>query len=221
MQAKSTSPSFFRDARIALGLTQQQVADLCEVTVSYISKIERGEKEPSPSLRKVLEMELAQRASSGANSQSAKKPPAPLPVEPVAVTRRIPVVGLAAAAMYDPALSQICDLWDASDETVPCVIDRDGIFAVRIQGDSMEPDLHDGDVVAVDPNTLPTTGDTAIICLRTEGLVIKRWHWRNGIIRLESLNPEGKTYQWTKDEVHQQGLILWRWKVLGVLWHKL
>ena len=223
MQAKSASSSFFREARLALGLTQQQVADLCEVTVSYISKIERGEKEPSPSLRKVLEMELAQKASPGVSSLSQKRTaatPPPAQIEPVAVTRRIPVVGLAAAAMYDPALSQICDLWDASDETVPCVIDREGIFAVRIQGDSMEPDLHDGDVVAVDPNTLPATGDTAIICLRTEGLVIKRWHWRNGIIRLESLNPSGKTYQWTKDEVHQQGLILWRWKVLGVLWHK-
>lgn len=221
MQAKSASSSFFRDARIALGLTQQQLAEMCEVTSSYISKIERGEKEPSPSLRKVLEMMLAQKATSGASPRSQGCPPAQPPVEPVAVTRRIPVVGLAAAAMYDPALSQICDLWDASDETVPCVIDRDGIFAVRIQGDSMEPDLHDGDVVAVDPNSLPATGDTAIVCLRTEGLVIKRWHWRNGIIRLESLNPEGKTYEWPKDEVFQKGLILWRWKVLGVLWHKL
>lgn len=154
---------------------------------------------------------------SGIARQSETAPP----VEPVAVTRRIPVVGMAAAAMYDPAFSQICDLWDASDETVPCVIDRDGIFALRIQGDSMEPALHDGDVVAVDPNALPATGDVAIVCLRTEGLVIKRWHWRHGIIRLESLNPDGKTYQWTKEEVHQQGLILWRWKVLGVLWHKL
>lgn len=226
-------------ARIDGGYTQKQLANLVGVSQGAVRQWEAGETRPT--LEKLVKVayylqmnlqdliseeypDLVEQTAIIAKAKGQKilpmSPPPPAPVEPVAVTRRIPVVGLAAAAMYDPALSQICDLWDASDETVPCVIDRDGIFAVRIQGDSMEPDLHDGDVVAVDPNTLPATGDTAIICLRTEGLVIKRWHWRNGIIRLESLNPSGKTYQWTKDEVHQQGLILWRWKVLGVLWHK-
>ncbi len=123
--------------------------------------------------------------------------------------------------MYDPALSQICDLWEGSEETVPCVLEREGIFAIRIQGDSMEPALHDGDVVAVDPNELPKTGDTAVVCLREDGLVIKRWFWRHGVIRLESLNTEGRTFEWTKNEVFQKGIILWRWKVLGILWRKL
>ena len=154
-------------------------------------------------------------------SHTPSPPYASPPPELLRVKREIPVVGMAAAAMYDPALSQVCDLWEGSSETVPCAIEREGIFALRIQGDSMEPALHDGDVVAVDPNALPATGDVAVVCLRGEGLVVKRWRWRRGVVRLESLNPEGKTYEWTKEEVFQKGLILWRWKVLGILWHRL
>ena len=209
-----------RAARKARGMTQAALANAVGVTQGALTKWELGQNEPS--LDKLARLSEVLGAPLGAIPiENIPSPPPLPPVEAVAVTRRIPVVGMAAAAMYDPALSQLCDLWEGSEETVPCVIDREGIFALRVQGDSMEPDLHDGDVVAVDPNTLPATGDTAIVCLRAEGLVIKRWHWKRGVIRLESLNPEGKTYQWTKDEVFRQGPILWRWKVLGILWRKL
>ncbi len=209
-----------RAARKARGMTQAALANAVGVTQGALTKWELGQNEPS--LDKLARLSEVLGVPLGAIPiENIPSPPPLPPVEAVAVTRRIPVVGMAAAAMYDPALSQLCDLWEGSEETVPCVIDREGIFALRVQGDSMEPDLHDGDVVAVDPNTLPATGDTAIVCLRAEGLVIKRWHWRRGVIRLESLNPEGKTYQWTKDEVFRQGPILWRWKVLGILWRKL
>lgn len=206
-----------KEARVELGLTQQQLADLCGVTSTYISQLERGKRSPSPALVRIIALEQEK----ARKPLSVSAPPVPPPPELLRVKREIPVVGMAAAAMYDPALSQVCDLWEGSSETVPCAIEREGIFALRIQGDSMEPALHDGDVVAVDPNALPATGDVAVVCLRAEGLVIKRWHWRRGVIRLESLNPEGKTYQWTKDEVFRQGPILWRWKVLGILWRKL
>lgn len=201
-----------RNARKAKGLIQVNVAVALSVTQGAVRQWETGAT--TPSARKLAKV------AAFLDIPVAELLDPPLGAQVTAGRDATVTFGLT-AAMYDPALFQICDLWDASDETVPCVIDRDGIFAVRIQGDSMEPDLHDGDVVAVDPNTLPATGDTAIVCLRTEGLVIKRWYWRNGIIRLESLNPEGKTYQWPKDEVFQKGLILWRWKVLGILWHKL
>lgn len=197
--------------REKLGFTQQELADALGMARTYISMVESGAKPFSEKLKQKVEHLV----SSKVDAETMK------PFAPVPVVRRIPVVGMAAAAMYDPAFSQICDLWEGSEETVPCVLEREGIFAIRIQGDSMEPVLHDGDVVAVDPNTLPRTGDTAVVCLRGDGLVIKRWFWRHGVIRLESLNAAGRTFEWTKEEVFQKGIILWRWKVLGVLWHKL
>lgn len=214
-----------RIARERLGLSQSQLAEIAGVGRVHLAMVENGTRPLTTKFATrifaVLEEIETKRDGvlSGATSPPVS-PPAPSPPELLRVKREIPVVGMAAAAMYDPALSQICDLWEGSSETVPCAIEREGIFALRIQGDSMEPALHDGDVVAVDPNALPATGDVAVVCLRAEGLVVKRWHWRRGVIRLESLNPEGKTYEWTKEEVFQKGLILWRWKVLGLLWHK-
>lgn len=175
-----------RERCIRLGLSQGKRCEISKLSRPHYAEVEAGRKPLMDKTCTKLEhaFELIERGENkngqkgtteAINTLSLATMPQPAPVEPVAVTRRIPVVGLAAATMYDPALSQICDLWDASNETVPCVIDRDGIFAVRIQGDSMEPDLHDGDVVAIDPNTLPATGDVAIVCLRTKGLVIKRW----------------------------------------------
>lgn len=201
-------------ARKSLGLTQAELARRLGISETYLSLLENGKKPISDRFR----LNFEQNASDKLKGEVKETTPT---LETVPVPRRIPVVGMAAAAMYDPALSQICDLWEGSEETVPCVLEREGIFAIRIQGDSMEPALHDGDVVAVDPNELPKTGDTAVVCLREDGLVIKRWFWRHGVIRLESLNTEGRTFEWTKNEVFQKGIILWRWKVLGILWRKL
>ena len=201
-------------ARKSLGLTQAELARRLGISETYLSLLENGKKPISDRFRLNFEQNV------GDKLKCEVKETTPT-LETVPVPRRIPVVGMAAAAMYDPALSQICDLWEGSEETVPCVLEREGIFAIRIQGDSMEPALHDGDVVAVDPNELPKTGDTAVVCLREDGLVIKRWFWRHGVIRLESLNTEGRTFEWTKNEVFQKGIILWRWKVLGILWRKL
>lgn len=200
-----------RRMREEKGIGTRELSRRSGVSMASISNFETGKRGlGEQSLVKVLSALGCNHADCNANTFS-----------PVPVPRRIPVVGMAAAAMYDPALSQICDLWEGSEETVPCVLEREGIFAIRIQGDSMEPALHDGDVVAVDPNELPKTGDTAVVCLREDGLVIKRWFWRHGVIRLESLNTEGRTFEWTKNEVFQKGIILWRWKVLGILWRKL
>ena len=173
-------------ARKSLGLTQAELARRLGISETYLSLLENGKKPISDRFRLNFEQNV------GDKLKCEVKETTPT-LETVPVPRRIPVVGMAAAAMYDPALSQICDLWEGSEETVPCVLEREGIFAIRIQGDSMEPALHDGDVVAVDPNELPKTGDTAVVCLREDGLVIKRWFWRHGVIRLESLNTEGRT----------------------------
>lgn len=215
-----------RERRVRLGLSQEKLCEIAGLSRPHYAEVESGRKPLTDKMRTKLEqafefVEQDKDKSGQAQTTDADDAPSSATPDLIQVTRRIPVVGMAAAAMFDPALSQLCDLWDASDETVPCAIQQEGIFALRIQGDSMEPTLRDGDVVAVDPNALPATGDLAVVCLRTDGLVIKRWYWRRGIVRLESLNPDGKTYEWTKDEVFQQGLILWRWKVLGLLWRKL
>lgn len=135
----------------------------------------------------------------------------------VSSVREIPVVGMAAAAMYDPTLGAIDDLFDPND-TVPCILETSlhPVWAVRISGDSMKPTLLDGDVVAVS-DVLPATGDLCIVNHRQDGVLCKRWYWRNGVIRLESDNPEGRSYEWTKEQFREEQPLVWRWRVYALI----
>lgn len=130
---------------------------------------------------------------------------------------------MAAACNYDPSLSNLCDLWELSSERVPCICEHsEGLFGLRISGESMEPVLKDGDIVAVS-DTLPSTGNICVAMHRTDGVVCKRWYWRNGIIRLEALNPDGggKTYEWTKEQFKEEQPLVWRFRVESLIYRKL
>ena len=104
--------------------------------------------------------------------QSLEQPPAPF--EP----RRIPLYRSPAAAGYAaPVLGEDFD-YLAADGEVPLGAE----FAVRIQGDSMEPYIHDGGVVYVNHDPL-AAGDVGIFCV-DGGILCKQYY----------LDPLGTAY---------------------------
>lgn len=194
------------------GLTQRDIARLADIAVAYVSQLETGRRQASSSLDALL---CSICNSRGAIEHFANTPPPP------PSPAQIPVVAMAAAAHFDPALSNLCDLWDCSEERILCACEHpDELFGIRISGDSMSPALQDGDIVAVS-DRLPATGDTCITLHRTDGILCKRWYWRNGIIRLESINPDGRSYEWTKDEFTAEQPLIWRFKVEALIFRKL
>jgi hypothetical protein len=40
---------------------------------------------------------------------------------------------------------------------------KDKTFALKLYGDSMEPDFHEGEVVIIDPEVIPETGDFVVV----------------------------------------------------------
>lgn len=152
-------------------------------------------------------------------SSDGSRPPGAVPLSGV---KRIPVIGLAAAMHYDPSLCVAHDLFECAQETVPCVMDdSNGLFAVRIDGDSMSPTLVNGDVIAV-REILPATGDLCLALHRTDGILCKRWYWKDGVIKLISDNhSNGKTYKWTKAEFTEENPLVWRWRIEALLYRKL
>ncbi len=104
--------------------------------------------------------------------------------------QKIPVVSWARAGRavdYNDLRSQI-------DESLMIPDCRDeNAFALIIEGDSMEPDFHDGDRVILSPNRELRSGDFAAARFADGcGVVFKRFR-RSGIdgskVILESLNP--------------------------------
>jgi SOS-response transcriptional repressor LexA len=69
---------------------------------------------------------------------------------------------------------------------------RGAVFAIRAKGDSMAPEIRDGDFLLVRPQPAAEDGDIIVVSIETDGgweSMVKRYRIRNGEPILESLNP--------------------------------
>jgi SOS-response transcriptional repressor LexA len=72
------------------------------------------------------------------------------------------------------------------------LIPHSGVIGFTVVGDSMTPDILDGDNVVVDPYATVQDGDIGVVWIRTpaaKGLVVKRVVRQGETVRLESSNP--------------------------------
>ncbi|MGI6215516.1 MAG: XRE family transcriptional regulator [Christensenellales bacterium] len=109
------------------------------------------------------------------------------------VTEKTPLhpVGKAAAgsALYD-------DIAEEKMVEIPAkYLDFDRYFSIEVKGDSMEPQLFDGDIVIVAKNVLPSPGQTALVHINNGdvygGYLIKRYYpMPNNSVKLVSYNEK-------------------------------
>jgi len=154
----------------------------------------------------------------GENENSAT-PPLPPPtasqqLSPATRLDSVPVISFAQAAGYEPALEPIDDYAKGcSDETALFSQEiRPGYFALNVEGDSMAPDFPHGTVILVAGGEFPQRGDVVVAKLRDGQVVVKRYFRHNNMITLESINPEGRAFQWHCKE--DPGFIQWMYPVL-------
>ena len=82
---------------------------------------------------------------------------------------------------------------------------------LRVRGNSMEPELREGDRIVVDTaRRVPAAGELFVLWDGT-GLVVKRVEalGAGGTLRLASAHPDYPAYERPADEVHVVGKILW------------
>lgn len=81
------------------------------------------------------------------------------------MVKDIPILGTAAGSDGTGALQ-------LSNDTIgyayraPSLTGRNGVYALYVQGDSMEPKLNQGDLIIVDPNIPPKAGDDVVVSLK-------------------------------------------------------
>ena len=83
---------------------------------------------------------------------------------------------------------------------------------LRVRGNSMEPELREGDRIVVDTaRRVPAPGELFVLWDGT-GLVVKRVEalTAEGALRLASAHPDYPAYERPADEVHVVGKILWK-----------
>lgn len=74
------------------------------------------------------------------------------------------------------------------------------VYAIRMEGDSMEPKIPTGSIVVVNPNVEVRSGDVAVVCI-DDRMMVKQVFFRGSGIELNPLNPAYKAALFTQEEL--------------------
>lgn len=142
-----------KQKRLEIGLTQSQAAELAGIRQQSWQSIEDG-KTLKP--RNIIGIAKALRCDADwlMNGGTFK------PIEEVN-TRRVPLISYVQAGAL--AEKPPIEAFDGSFEYILTDSDLSEFsFGLRIEGDSMEPDFKDGDIIIVDPEIEPAPGEFVV-----------------------------------------------------------
>lgn len=121
----------------------------------------------------------------------------PRKVEMAKKAIRIPVLGKVAAGIPIEAIEEVIDYEEISEE----VAHTGEFFALRIKGDSMEPEIRNGDTVIVRQQDDADTGDIVIALVNGDDATCKLLFKYSEGIRLMPINAAYEPMFYTKEEV--------------------
>jgi len=84
----------------------------------------------------------------------------PADLEPVGESKSLPVISWAQAGNCQ----QISDTPQYGDYGKYVETDAKGIFALRVRGESMETEFHEGDIIVINPYLKPEHNDYVVVC---------------------------------------------------------
>ena len=174
-----------KEARLAAGMSQEKLGEIIGWRQSRVGNYERGIREP-----RVDDLEKIARAlnvsvlwlATGEGPMVADLPPH---------LTRVPVISYVQAGSWTEAV----DSFPTGNglETVTTDLDLgDYAFALRIKGDSMEPEFHEGDIIIIDPSVEPRPGDYVVAKRDKDNEATFKKYRRpaEDVIELVPLNPD-------------------------------
>lgn len=112
----------------------------------------------------------------------------------------IPVYGRVAAGIPLEMIEDVIDTEEISED----MAHTGEFFGLRIKGDSMTPDICDGDTVIVRQQDDAETGDIVIATINGDEATCKRLRKYKDGIELISINPSYDTFEFNNDEILQK-----------------
>lgn len=117
---------------------------------------------------------------------------------------KIPVLGTVAAGIPISAVEDILDY-----EEIPQTWKNQGeFFGLRIKGDSMKPDINDGDTVIVKQQTTANNGDIIIALVNGDDATCKKFEKLDNGIMLISNNSEYSPMYFSNEEVTTKPVVI-------------
>ena len=193
---------------------KEELAKLLEVSRTMLFNYENDDPPPPPEFLSRL-VELERRATpeqlfAGSEARVGEEAPTYRVREK---SRQIPVIGWAhagEAASYE----EIAPSWV---DKVPTECRDDKAFAVRLEGDSMERDFKDGDILVVMPQAEPYSGCFVVARFKDDGVVFRRLETAGKRILLVPLNER---YEVTSHEEDEFAWIYPVWGRWSQLWKR-
>ena len=177
--------------RTERGITQEQLASMLKVSRSTIGMYESGKREPdfetSEAIADIFNVDMD--FLMGRSDVERKHPLTPTTVippgfQPMPEMATVPIVGRVACGT--PILAE------QNIEGSACVPARwRATFSLICKGDSMEPKIHDGDLVAIRKQPEVENGEIAAVRIGEEA-TLKRVYKREGFLELR---PENSNYE--------------------------
>lgn len=173
--------------RIERGITQEQLAALLKVSRSTIGMYETGSREPDFETLEAIadifnvDMDYLMGRSTVERKNPVATSPIPAGFQPLPKMRKVPRVGRIACGEPILAEENIED-YDATPE------EWHADFTLLCRGDSMEPKIKDGDVVAIRTQPQVENGEIAAVCIGDEA-TLKRVYCNGSTVVLQAENP--------------------------------
>ncbi len=121
-----------------------------------------------------------------------------MPPEFIVMPNRVPLISWAHAG----AATSYEELPQSWQESVPTTCKSPGAFALSIEGDSMQPYCHQGDIAIVMPHEEPRGGCLIVAKLRNDGVLLRRYTKTLEGIRLTAYNPVYPASDYNPEEFH-------------------
>lgn len=183
-----------KELRTKRGISQQNLADTVDMSKSSINMYERGEREPGIETLEAfadyfnVDLDYLIGKSDIPNKavyQNEQLPSNATPIDNMQFVK-IPVIGRVAAGIQCFA---DMDVLDYDFLPADSVADGEKYVFLRVVGDSMYPDIKEGDSVLVRCQSSIDSGAIAVVNIDNEDGVVKKVVYDSDWVELRSINP--------------------------------
>ncbi|NOG86068.1 MAG: helix-turn-helix domain-containing protein [Planctomycetes bacterium] len=182
-----------KEKRGSRGLSLREASRLSGVSHTHIRDIEDGRSIPSFAM--VMRFLKAYTVDMQDFLRETGYLPASIEPAHMDEVKSVPVISWTQAGNWQ----EICDTSQEDDYEEYVKTDTKGTFALRVRGDSMEPEFHDGDIIVINPFLKQEHNDYIVVC-NEEGEATFKQLKKYGKTRvLHPLNPKYDDIELSKD----------------------
>ncbi|MGO9016183.1 MAG: LexA family protein [Dissulfurispiraceae bacterium] len=175
-----------KNKRMHLGMSLREAAKSAGISHVHVKDIEADKIKPS--FEKVVNLLRAYSADIQEFLEQIGYLPQNVESASIGKLNSVPIISLVTAGSWNEA----CEVFEPgeADEWVSSDYKGQNIFAVRVKGDSMEPEFTEGDIIILDPHMKPNPGDYVIVRNDEGEATLKQFKQYGQTKVLHPLNPK-------------------------------